>query len=199
MDVYGNIINVIVDPELVQFVIVDTENNNSEINRIDVTKMDVVFIDKSLLGGNSFDGFYVNDDSNAEELYNFFVNNCRKAEWGHFKCIFQDNFITTSHQDDQDFAGSYLFARYLKYTPILILDHTHSHPGGTPYPSGMGEHPGDIQFAAEICSFKNFNTKFHIKVISSDKNIETIHYTPFSTVSDFNIRFKHKPLIFKNN
>ena len=93
----------------------------------------------------------VNNKENSKDVFEFLADNT-SVEFGNSTFRNGDgsmsNYITTSHETSVESGLAYLSIDNELYNSAL-LNHDHSHPDGTPYPSGMPDSrylKGDIPF-----------------------------------------------------
>ncbi len=136
----------------------------------------------------SFDTYQIRGDQNSEIFFEK-VSNATNVEWGEVKTGESGdkgkNYITTSHQDAQNDALTYLFNGQL-LSGYTIREVNHNHPHNTPRPSGLNigenDNDGDIQFAQKLCKKLGYKPSFSIYLKETDSYIK---YTPRSTSKDF--------------
>lgn len=92
------------------------------------------------------------------------------------------NYITTSHVENSETGMANLITNQLRYG-YTIRELIHSHPGNTPYPSGIiNENSGDIFFAKTIEKYITPKPVFKIFI---PQNLTYIPYSGSSTPEDF--------------
>lgn len=86
--------------------------------------------------------FKVKGTENAKDIFELLANPERTTvvEWAHTAfCINNDsivNYVSTSHKDDTETSGGYLFNFNINLDNRLLI-HSHNHTVNSPYPSGM--------------------------------------------------------------
>ena len=154
MDVYGNIINTIVDKDLVQFQIVNTGDGFNYIATVINAPADIVKKEeKKTAKGKPYDLYTITDTEVAVKLFEFFARHT-KVEWGYLKPKGEknNNYLTTSHQKDKE-SGLGHFAEIVVYSDNIV-EINHCHPNNISTPSGRtgtpSEGKGDIEVARII-------------------------------------------------
>ena len=160
IDQNGNIINHIKDTSKDAFYIVQQDNDGNYQRMTDDNGKELCMefeygtIEKQktvLATKGYFDMYQIRGDRQATQLFEFFARSTG-VEWCHVKTGIAGekglNFITTSHQDAEEYGMLYVFRKRLySYT---IREWNHNHPKNTIDPSGSiesGKNKGDIQAA----------------------------------------------------
>ena len=117
--------------------------------------------------------YKLHDDKKGSQLFEFLAKNT-KVEWSQVKLGHSGkrglSYITTSHQKDQESGMQDLISKQLRYG-YTIREDIHSHPRNIPYPSGMSDEPGDIQYAKYVISLTKQTPKFKIFLPGKNKYI----------------------------
>ena len=99
-----------------------------------------------------FDWYQVRGNENGKQLFELLARNT-EVEWGHTQMGKSGNeglnIITTSHEKSREGCFNFLYRNKYKYG-YTIRRHSHSHPGNTPYPSGLENGKADIGFARTL-------------------------------------------------
>ncbi len=136
-------------------------------------------------GGGSYDAYNINGDENGSHLFEFLAKNT-DVEWSKLSYGTSGNsglnVLTTSHGTSSEGGMTNYVSKHVSL-PYIIRSDTHSHPGNTPYPSGLTQSNfGDIQYAKELTNMFRQNISFSIFL--PDKN-NYIHYNSNSTIFDY--------------
>jgi RHS repeat-associated protein len=127
-----------------------------------------------------YDKYTVSGDKNGTRLFEFLADNT-KVEWGNIQYITDNSTITTSHKESSLTGNG---RELLENFQLGVISVTHSHPGGTPYPSGLKErNRGDIGVAKEYES-RYTAVKSYIYLPGPDKYVRET-YIPYSAQSQY--------------
>ena len=130
------------------------------------------------------DVYKIRGDKQGTQLFEFLAKNT-SVEWSHAKTGQEGskglNFISSSHHEERESTMTSLIRKQLKYG-YSVRTINHSHPGNTRIPSGFGEKPGDIQYAAGVIEALKQPVEFNI-FIPSDSSY--IPFSPESKEEDF--------------
>ena len=180
----GEIVNRIKTKEHDAFYIVDNKGNRS--NSISFAHGTIAnsFTEK-MKGGGSYDAYNISGDKNGTHLFEFLAKNT-DVEWSKLSYGTSGNLglnvLTTSHGTSSEGGMTNYVSKYVPL-PYIIRSDTHSHPGNTPYPSGLTQSNfGDVQYAKELTNMFRQNISFSIFL--PDKN-SYIQYSPNSTIYDY--------------
>ena len=136
----------------------------------------------------TFDWFNVRGDDNGTQLFEFFAKNTT-VEYGQLMLGEKGdnglNIVSTSHESRKERSCIFLISKKYQYG-YTIREHRHSHPGNTPYPSGLYDRTKDIGFANFLTDISHKNGSgvpiFKIYLPSSGRYV---NYNKNSTIYDF--------------
>ena len=179
----GKIINRIENKDRDAFFIVEL-NEEGDYNR---TGQHIEFEYKTVKVSPKFKGYDVYEVKQKDKgvkLFEFFADNT-KVEWGMVKYLNNNVTITTSHCE-RSLKGN--VGELIKELKLVgsVESITHSHPGGTPYPSGLDSKKSDIG-AAKAYEERYGNVLLYIYLPGIDKGVREnyIKYNSQSLPIDF--------------
>ena len=133
----------------------------------------------------NFDVYEMRGDSNSTKLFEFMAENT-SVEWGHMKFGVEGNrgynVLTTSHEKGAEYGAVDMFNKQYRFG-YYMREHTHSHPGNTPAPSGLTDKSkgSDMIFARKLQDrLPHVNLNIYVP-----KTNNYIPYSKYSTINDF--------------
>jgi RHS repeat-associated protein len=134
-----------------------------------------------------YDKYSVSGNENGTKLFEFMADNT-KVEWGHIQYYSDNSTITTSHGESsltgnvRELIDNYQFG---------VKSVAHSHPGGTPYPSGLDKRNADIG-VAQLVENRYGSVNSYVYLPGLDKHVRET-YIPYNSGSQY-FDFRGHPL-----
>ena len=141
--------------------------------------------------GIEYDLYHITGDENADNIHRFLASGIKK-EFSEIKTTSSDNpeknYVMSSHHESAEYGVSD-FVEKLPWNQI-VREWTHSHPGGTPYPSGVKYGGRDMGLAQKLSNRYTPEPIFRIFIPpgAGSTNITDYRYINFnknSLPSDF--------------
>ena len=139
--------------------------------------------------GTLYDVYKLHNDAKGTQLFEFLAQNT-DVEWSQLKLGIAGknglNFILTSHDKDSESGSIDLIIKQLCYG-YTIREDIHSHPGNTPYPSGMNNSSGDIKYAKRVVAVMKQKPVFKLFLPRKKKYVS---YSSHSIPEDFGFKLE---------
>jgi RHS repeat-associated protein len=127
-----------------------------------------------------YDKYTVSGNENGTKLFEFLADNT-KVEWGNIQYYSDNSTITTSHHESKLTSFQ---DELMDNFQVGVISLTHSHPQGTPYPSGLDNRKrGDIDAARKLES-RYGRIKSYIYLPGNDKYVRET-YIPYNSQSQY--------------
>jgi RHS repeat-associated protein len=158
-----------------------TQNQEGDFDRMKDSEgndVSLSFAAGTVWEGKSSDGYEaytVKGNNNGTKLFEFLADNS-KVEWGNIQNTFTGtSTLVTSHETSEITLDLNLF----QFGTSSV---THSHPSGTPYPSGLDNRRGDIGAAQTYEKRYGSHIQSYIYLPGQDKNVRET-YIPYNSKS----------------
>jgi RHS repeat-associated protein len=130
------------------------------------------------------DTYEIKSNSNSAQLFEFLADNT-SVEWANVQFFTDKSFLVTSHEKSKVYGTALRYMQTM-YPFEPIQNFTHSHPRGTPYPSGLRNRTSDIGVATQLEKYNSL-MKSYIYLPGVGKGVREnyIEYNSNSLSVDF--------------